>query len=398
MPKDQDFVVGPPTDDAEIKAFAACVSQALFSPDIDLDAWVEREGPDNIRVARSDHGVAGGLIRQPMGQWFGGRSVSMGAIRAVGVAPQFRGARVGSQLMRAILEESHRDGIHLSTLYAATQPIYRRCGFERAGVRLMYGLPAQSIDLCDRTLTVRPIEPSDYEKIYEAYTARAASTAGNLDRTWWMWQRIFDPLPPGRRTYGYLVEQDGRVDAYAVYTQKGGDPTSHANELALADLVVLTPEAGRRLLTFLADHRSMVGTITWCGAPAEPMLYLLAEYTCKVVDRMDWMLRIVDVRGALEARGYPPALAGELHLDIRDDIIADNNRRFVLEVAESRGHVREGGRGDVRVDIRALAVLYAGHLSPMELKVIGYIDGPGEQVAATARFFAGPSPWMPDVF
>jgi predicted acetyltransferase len=60
--------------------------------------------------------------------------------------------------------------------------------------------------------------------------------------------------------------------------------------------------------------------------------------------------------------------------------------------------VREGGRGDVRVDIRALAVLYAGHLSPMELKVIGYIDGPGEQVAATARFFAGPSPWMPDVF
>ena len=387
-----------PADDAELREFTRIVSQALFFSGADLDAWVEREGRQNVRVARRDGRVVGGLVVQRMGQWFGGRSVPMGAVRAVGVAPEHRMAGVASRLMRTSLTEMHRDGVPISTLFPATQPVYRRPGYEQAGVRLVYQMPTASIDVRERSLTLRRIEPDDHEAVGQAYAERARRTSGNLDRNDWYWRRIFDPPPWLPKVYGYLVERDGRVEGYTVYSQKEADRTSHACELELVDLVFLSPDAGRRLLTFLADHRSMATTVRWCGAPAEPMLILPAEQASTVVHRIDWMLRIVDVVRALEMRGYPPAVNTQVHFEVSDDVFAHNNGRFVLEVSESQGHVRKGGSGAVRIDIRGLAPLYTGHLSPSDLKATGYVDASDEDLAEAGSVFAGPAPWMPDIF
>jgi len=387
-----------PADDTELREFTRIASQALFFPGVDLDAWVGREGRENVRVARRDGVVVGGLVIQRMGQWFGGRSVPMGAVRAVGVAPEHRVAGVASQLMRTSLAEMHRDGIPISTLFPATQPVYRRPGYEQAGVRLMYQMPTATIDVRERSLTLRPIEPGDHEAVYQAYGDRSRRTSGNLDRNDWCWRRVFDPPPWLPKTYGYLVERDSRVRGYAVYAQKEADRTTHKHELELVDLVFLSPDAGRRLLTFLADHRSMAPNVRWCGAPAEPTLLLPAEQACSVVHRIDWMLRIVDVPRALEMRGYPPTVDTQVDFDVHDDILAHNNGRFVLEVSESQGHVRRGGNGDVRIDIRGLAPLYTGHLSPCDLKAVGYVDASDEDLAKAGSLFAGPAPWMPDIF
>lgn len=398
MDKNRKITISPPADDAEIDAYVKCVSQALFFPDMDLGTWTEREGSSNIRVARRAGEVAGGLIRQPMGQWFGGKSVPMAAVRAVGVAPEHRGAGVATRLMQTLIQELHGDGVPLSTLYPATEPVYRRAGFEEAGTRFTYRLPVQSIDVCERALPLRKIEDSDHEAIRSAYAARATRTAGNLDRNEWAWQRVLSPLLTPKNTHGYLVEQDGHIEGYVVYSQKQGERVAHAHGLVGTDFVVLTPSAGRRLLTFFADHQSMVDTITWCGAPSDPITFLLGDQTWKLVDRMDWMLRVVDVPGALEARGYLPGVTGEVHLAVRDDVLAANNRRFVLEVGESRGLVRAGGRGEVDIDIRGLAAIYSGHLTPLELKTTGYVDASDDELKELARFFAGPSPWMSDIF
>ncbi len=398
MPDSQDLTTGPPVNEAEIKAYTQCVSQALFFPDIDLDSWIEREGSDNIRVARRAGRVVGGLICQPMGQWFGGQSVPMAAVRVVGVAPEHRGTGVATLLMQALMKELHRDGVPISTLYPATEPVYRRAGFEQAGVRLTYRLPVQAIDVRDRVVPLRRIEDPDRDAVRMAYAARAARTAGNLDRNDWAWQRTFSPVGTPQNTHGYLVEQDGQIGGYVVYAQKQGERIAHAHELVLTDFVALTLEAGRRLLTLFSDHQSMVDTITWYGAPADPITYVLGDQRWKLVDRLDWMLRIVDVRGALEARGYLPDIAGEVHLDVQDDVLPQNNRRFVLEVAESHGHVREGGHGDVRIDVRGLAVVYSGHLTAVELKTTGYVDALDDDLRAMTSLFTGPSPWMPDIF
>jgi predicted acetyltransferase len=259
-------------------------------------------------------------------------------------------------------------------------------------------MPTGGIDVRDRTLDVRPIEKADREAIHKVYAERGRRTSGNLDRSEWLWLRIFDPPSWQPKVEGYLAERDGNVEGYTVFAQKETDTLRHAHELELVDLVTLTADAARRLLTFLADHRSMAETVLWYGAPAEPMLYLLAEQTGTIAHRMDWMLRIVDVARALEARGYPPTVRTEVHFEVVDDTLPQNDRRFVLEVSDSEGHVCEGGTGRVRIDVRGLAALYTGHLAPGELKATGYLNGPDEDLARAGAVFAGPAPWMSDIF
>ncbi|MCX7011428.1 MAG: sterol carrier protein domain-containing protein, partial [Candidatus Sumerlaeota bacterium] len=111
-----------------------------------------------------------------------------------------------------------------------------------------------------------------------------------------------------------------------------------------------------------------------------------------------WMLRVVDVAAALEARGYPPAFEAELHFEIQDDWLPWNNGRFVLQVSNGRGEVSPGGQGRLRMHVRRLAQLYTGHLSPGELRVVGDAEGPPADWAAAGLAFSGPRPWMADLF
>ena len=183
-----------------------------------------------------------------------------------------------------------------------------------------------------------------------------------------------------------------------VFSQKGNQSSLHGHELEVIDLVALTAEAGRRLLTLLVDHRSTAKYVSWCGAPADPLLCLLAEQPCEIADHIGWMLRLVDVRAVLMARGYPAGQTAELHLQVTDDVLEHNHRRFLLRVADSQAAVAEGGRGDLRIDVRGLAAVYTGRLTPAELKATGYVDGPDDALRVAEALFAGPAPWMPDLF
>jgi predicted acetyltransferase len=113
---------------------------------------------------------------------------------------------------------------------------------------------------------------------------------------------------------------------------------------------------------------------------------------------MEWLLRVVDVRAALTGRGYPPGLETEVHLAVRDEVCPWNNGRFVLTVADGRGEVREGERSDVILDARGLAALYTGYLTPAALQQVGLAAGEPRALAAAGLPFAGPAPWMPDMF
>ncbi|MCH8103414.1 MAG: hypothetical protein IIB28_09720, partial [Chloroflexi bacterium] len=51
-------------------------------------------------------------------------------------------------------------------------------------------LKTQAIDVRERSLEVVPVDSSGHEEIYHAYSVRARSTSGNLDRTPYMWDAI----------------------------------------------------------------------------------------------------------------------------------------------------------------------------------------------------------------
>jgi predicted acetyltransferase len=166
----------------------------------------------------------------------------------------------------------------------------------------------------------------------------------------------------------------------------------------VADICALTPGAARRILTFVADHRSFIETLQWNGAPADIFTFFLSEPRRRVFMSWPWMLRVVDVRTALAERGYPLTVDAELELHVTDDVLPGNDGDYMLSVSGGKAEVRIGGSGRIRIDVRGLASLYTGYLSAHELIATGYIEASDEDLSVADAVFAGPAPWLADFF
>jgi predicted acetyltransferase len=359
------------------------------------DTYVRRLGPESFRVARREGQVVGALAMYGLGQWFGGQSVPMSGIAAVGVPPELRGTGIARELMAETLVELHGSGVPLSVLYASTQHLYRRVGYEQAGSRHLHAIPLAGLAAADRTLPMRAVDPERHEQFHELYRRRAQASSGNLERSTAIWERTLLPYSDEVKR-GYLVGPEGAEEGYVVFHQ--ADAVHGDYDLMISDLVALSARAARRIWAFLADHRSIAREARWWGPAVEPLLLLVPEQTAKVVRFQRWMLRIVHVRRALELRGYATDVSAELHLEVRDELLPANAGRFVVQVKDGSASVEHGGRGDLRLDVRALAPLYTGLFTPSELAALGKLEGPPQALAAAARVFAGPQPWMSEMF
>lgn len=389
MASPSDLAFGPPRPD-ELDTMNALLEQALTFGVGGMAPWTQAIGHDNMRVVRRAGRVVAGIGVIPFGHWLGGRAVPAGGVTAVGVAPDQRGSGVGLWMLRRTLEEQRALGLPIATLYPATTAFYRRSGFERAATRGLYDVPLASIAL-RAPLETAPVEQGDFSAIRSLYDRRAARSAMFIDRPlpWWEVMRRQSDKP----AYTFVALRDGQPEGYVTFMHAVWGET-----LQVRDIIALTPDAGRSLLKVLADHRSMLETVRLPAGPADPLLFLLPEQSPKVYRLFDLMLRILDVPAALTARGYSPAARAELHLDVADEILPDAAGRFVLRVADGAAQVERGGQGRIRLHTRDLAALYTGYLTPDELRLGGGLVASDADVAAAAQVFAGPRPWLPDMF
>jgi predicted acetyltransferase len=202
--------------------------------------------------------------------------------------------------------------------------------------------------------------------------------------------------PPKRDVQGFATVGAEGPESYAFLRVTRAEGLRQ--ELHITDLGASTPRGARQLLRFLADHDSLADRILWFGNPADAALGQVPEFVWKTRLFFPWMLRILDPRAALEARGYPLGLSAELHFEIQDATLPENDGRFVLEIAEGAGRVRPGGQGHLRADIRGLAAIYGGWSTPQAARGLGLLDGAEEMLQRAAAAFAGPIPWMTDMF
>jgi predicted acetyltransferase len=236
------------------------------------------------------------------------------------------------------------------------------------------------------------------------YLQQARHTPGALERGKFSWLRAREPR--GEKATGYkAVNARGEIEGYLYVLQKDA-PAGHGTlfNLNVADIQFATPDGGRALLGLLHQHRSVCDTATLFGSPDHPLLALIPERTFTAKHQFHWMLRIVDVREALTARGWNPRLRGEVHLDVQDDVLDANRGRYVLAVESGEAQVRAGGRGDAHLDIRGLAALYTGHLSPHDLMALGllriaqHVRDARAVMDTLGALFAGARPWLSDMF
>ncbi|HEV8550279.1 MAG TPA: GNAT family N-acetyltransferase [Polyangiaceae bacterium] len=355
----------------------------------DARIWLDHGGLEHVRVARRGGVLAGGLLQIPMGQWFGGRSVTMLGVAGVGVAPEARGERVALTLMLETLREARARGVALSSLYPATVTLYRAAGYELAGSRFRHSAELKTLPTERGPLRVVPLEPGDVSHVESLYRRAAAGQTGFLDRAPYIWQRARGTRK-GELHPAFGVHGPSGLEGYAYVSQRGPDD---ARELVVHDFVAATPAAAARLLAFFADHRSTVKSLVFMGASPNPLVLAAKERLFKVELSFTWMLRVISVEAALLARGYPP-IDTAVDLELVDRTLPENSGRYRLEVSGGIAQVTRGGSGAVRLDERALAALYSGYLTPAALA----LDGDAASLARLAVLFAGPPPAMSDFF
>lgn len=413
------FRYGPAQGERELAAFVEIASACFNVSEDDARGWLERGGLENLRLLREGGTVCAGLLLLPMGQWFGGRAVPMTGVAGVGVPAEQRGRGAALRLMRAALSELRAQGVALSTLYPATTALYRAAGYEVAGGRYAIDLKIGALRASsrDRALVVRRGGPSDEPEIQRVAADAARRSAGQLERNAFIWQRV--RTPRGRIARDFVIEGATGLEGYAFLSQRAVAAVGegHQYEIVATDTAAITPAATRRLLALLADHAGIASRAVLYGAAAHPVLTLLPErhYTVALVD--PWMLRIVHLRAALERRGWPAGLQAELLLDVTDDVLPENAGRWRLRVSRGAARVEavaraaraaggargargaRGAGGDaIALDVRALAPLFSGHLSPGQLEAAGLIAGPPAQLDLAGALFAGPAPAMTDMF
>ena len=385
---------GLPANDAEIERLAQIDNYCFMLPPEKGVELMNTMGRDTVRVLRGPSGVEAGLWLVPMGQFFGGRSVPMTGIAAVGVAPEARGHGAARRLMEHTVRELHDQGIPISTLYPATTALYRLVGYEPAGFRYEYELKPKMLTVKERGLSIRALTEADIPAVKEAQREYASRHNGCLDRGPYVWKRVFDFR--GDRTSGFAVEEDGRIAGYVYYLQKPAQPFGYS--LFITDLMALTPQAGRRLWSFLASHGSMSHEITWFGGPMDPLLTLLPEQVASIGSSIHWSVRILDAAKAIAARGFAPGLTLRVELDLTDSLLPANHGRKVLEIADGQGRLSEGGSGAVHVGINGLAPLYTGYHAAQGLRDAGLLSGPASELEKLNAAFAASAPWMREMF
>lgn len=358
--------------------------------------WMRGAGFENFRVVTDDGRTLGCLLRIPMGQFFGGRSVPMVGIAGVAVAPEARGAGVARWMMARAMRELRAEGVALSGLYASTQALYRQVGFEQAGHRSLITIPLATVGCRERAGEVRPLTDADEPARRACYRDFAARFNGLLDRGDYLWTRTRKNRETAYTGFGVFVGD--AIEGYAFVHQSRKDSGRH--NLVLSDLAYTTPAAGRRLLGFLSDFQTMADDLRFYAGPAHPLLTLmpLQKYA---VERFEyWMTRLVDVRAALQARGYAPGVEASARFEITDESCPDNAGLWTLAVRRGAGRLDRGGSSGplIRADIRGLAMLYTGFMSPHEAGLAGLLDATPPDLDAITPIFAGPTPWMTDMF
>ena len=281
--------------------------------------------------------------------------------------------------------------IPISTLLPSSTRVYRSFGYERAGVKITYETKIQDMKVEKNTLDIIETSSNDREEIYLLYNQRAKLSNGNLDRGSVLWDLILESK--GRKIFHYIVKNEKNIVGYVNFQQ-----ARSANHIRVRDMVALNAEAAKKLLNFFYDHRTVIDTISWNGPASDPIQLLMEEQKIKIADTRDWMLRIVDIKKALESRGYIKDINLSLTLNYEDPILPQNSGTWDINIFDGKCEVSKSNLNGINLGPRGLAPLYTSYLNAYDIKNMGLLEGTDKDLSKASIIFSGPKPWFGDQF
>jgi predicted acetyltransferase len=362
---------------------------------------------DDRYVVSDGQTVQGRLLALRFGQFFGGRRVSSSGIAGVAIAPEARGRGFGSAIVKEVIRTLADDGVSMATLYFSNAIPYRKAGFELAGTRIRYSAPVTSCPAYRGEVALRTWTDEDLDAIKKLHSEFAVQSQGLMDRSEFFWNTFLEP-PDDDVLHRYCVERDGAITGYMIFSEhterghlayafaEGDDNLSYA--FATRDLVWSDLDSALALMGFAEGHRAWATSLLWTGPVEDPLATVFADRPGKIHSSNHWMARILDVTAALQQRGYPAMARCVFELDISDPVIERNNAAFRVTVEGGRATVEPVSAARSRADIGILSGMFTGWLAPRDAVRLGRLEADDATVLALQTAFAGPKPWLLEIF
>ena len=265
----------------------------------------------------------------------------IGGLTAIAVLPTHRRRGILRSMIAYHFAECEGRGELVSGLGASESVIYGRFGYGLATTFADYEIDPRRAQFLRQPAgrgQLRLLEPEETAKIvpplYDRYRRGQPGELSRLQAWWDVYVRDPEWTRQGASRHFDVVYESGpgRVDGWVSYRVENRWPNGlAANLIKVRMLVGLTPEAEAALWRYLFDM-DLAGTIRLADRPVDdPVRWRLADprrlRVTEVGDQL-W-LRLLDLKGALEARRY--AVEGELVLEVTDALRPRNQGRFRLE-------------------------------------------------------------------
>jgi predicted acetyltransferase len=359
---------------------------------------------------RDGEAVAALGVRAFTSGFHGARGPRAGRAGGTGAAAH-RGAGGLRPRGDAALAEARDQGDLVSTLYPTAAGIYRGTGYEAIGSfdAVTVAMPAlAAVPAPGDGVRARRATAADVPAVRRVYEAWASAQNGTLTRA----EAPFAMEPgemvgPDAEYTGVTlaVRGTGGTEEVLGFTSwRRGEGYERSGTIEVDDLVALTPDAARALWRVLGSFGSVAGQVRlatsggWSGADVSRLV--LPDHAATTTST-PYMLRLLDVPGALGSAAVPPVTA-RVPFAVADPRTPDLEGAWILDAADGRVRVvpDDGAAGGDRMTFTSggLAQSYAGAQSSANLRLAGHLTGPGEQDAAWDALWGGRQVHVRDYF
>lgn len=347
----------------------------------------------------------------------------MGGVAGVAAYPEVRRRGIVRRLMAASLSEMHEEGVAVSMLHPFKVSFYRLFAYVTADDHLIAEYPTRAFEAWARdpaaaALTMERMPPEEgwplFCKLDDATAGKSHGSVLVSSMGGELWRRRMDDQEL------VVFRRGAEPVAAAVFRKEGAEPDG---TLRLASYRFSEPEGLAAVLRFIALHIDQCDTVVMNVAPASRRGRIFRHtgdiegYVKISPMRRPWMVRIVDVAGALE--GIPAGTPGEVRIRVSDELGPWNEGPYRLSCDGTRLAVERVGRElqsgssspasaraaatadtELSLSIEALSALLYGTAPPDEIlrPVHGTqpaAEGPRAQPGAATDLL---SAWFPERF
>jgi predicted acetyltransferase len=319
--------------------------------------------------------LAAKMVDRDFDSYFGGASLATSGIAGVTVAAEYRRRGALTPLFAATLGAARARGAVLSALFPTAPAIYRRFGYEVIAAMDTVRIPSHVLAAVrpGQGIRTRRATSTDVPAIREVYATWASEQNGPLIRAGVSFAQTPEEFLGDFTGVTVAVDDDDIVHGYASW-ERGQEFGEHA-VLRATDLLAVDAAAYRALLVALGSFSSVTAQTELTTSGDDVARLFLPSVDWHVVESRPYMLKLLDVAGALTLRHYPTGFSDELAFQLAGDSVEENNGGYVLDVSNGRGSCVRAEQGGRVFTPAGLSLLFAGAQSCANLRAAGHLTG-----------------------